>query len=481
MRASGQEPAQQPQNPVPLAQPLAPVVGAAEEVNPAAENPQQLGLPPTPVGIPAALAPTEFGPAGALAPLGGRVTKVGVSLGLGETDNVSLAPTDTQAQTIATAGVNFDIRRLGSRVDADLVGDFAYLYYVQHAYDHQLVGRFDGIVDGKLIPDMLTWVVQDSYGEAALNALTPTVPTNLEHVNEFATGPDLMLRPAIDTLVRLGARYAVTDYEISPFDGHRFVETAVLERELSRASKISLNADFEQVKFVNTELNTNFDRRKFYASYDITGARTLISAQLGAAQVNQAGYWETTPLLQLLVTRQLSATMSINVSAGHQYTDASDSFRNLRAGAAGGIVISPTVAISTANYLSNYVAAAWNVDLRRTYASVTFHYERDTYLQQSQFDSRFTNLELRGGRHLSSTLRAELIGTYSRVQYTETDSTQNYVQVGAGAVYQAASNLDVQLHYLHSLARPGPSAPGTEIAPYDENRIFVFVTYRPLM
>ncbi len=117
----------------------------------------------------------------------------GVDAGIGESDNVTLAPTDKVSQTIATTDVDFALKEQSRRFDVDAKGDFSYLDYLQNAYDSQVIGRFDGLGQAALIPDRLTWVLQDDFGQAALDPYTPMTPTNLENVNYVSTGPDLVL------------------------------------------------------------------------------------------------------------------------------------------------------------------------------------------------------------------------------------------------------------------------------------------------
>ena len=75
------------------------------------------------------------------------------------------------------------------------MGNFSYLDYLQNAYGNQLIGRFDGMAHFRdSFRERLTWVLQDDYGQAALDPFAPTTPTNLENVNYVSTGPDLAMR-----------------------------------------------------------------------------------------------------------------------------------------------------------------------------------------------------------------------------------------------------------------------------------------------
>jgi hypothetical protein len=115
----------------------------------------------------------------------------GVDAGVGESDNVTLVASGKVSQTMALADVDFDFKEQSRRLDVDAKGYFTFLDYLQHAYSSQLIGRFDGAAHLALIPERLTWVLQDDFGQAALDPYTPLTPTNLENVNYLSTGPDL--------------------------------------------------------------------------------------------------------------------------------------------------------------------------------------------------------------------------------------------------------------------------------------------------
>ncbi|HMH88089.1 MAG TPA: hypothetical protein VK523_05580, partial [Steroidobacteraceae bacterium] len=159
---------------------------------------------------------------GLASPTRAATVDYGVDVGIGETDNVNLTPTDKVNQTMAVTDIDFAIKQQSRRLDLNAKGDFSYLDYLQNAYGAQLVGRFDGQAQLALIPERLTWTFQDSFGQAQIDPFTAVTPTNQEHVNYASTGPNLFLRLGPLGFIDVTARYARTDYETSPFDSNRF-------------------------------------------------------------------------------------------------------------------------------------------------------------------------------------------------------------------------------------------------------------------
>jgi len=230
------------------------------------------GVGSTVAELPGAMVPPES--ASDLGPEPAEFTRYGVAAGIGETDNVNLAATNPKSQTLAAANLDFGLKRSGSRLDATAFGNFTDLYSLEGAYGNQVLGRFDGLALAKLWPDHLNWMIGDAYGEEQTDPFSAMTPLNLQRVNVFQTGPQLMLHPSDATFVNFSAGYSRITYQRSPFDGHNFLGSLEAGRELSALSKLSLVVEAESLRFDNTIFNTNYDRRQAYAHYLIEGART---------------------------------------------------------------------------------------------------------------------------------------------------------------------------------------------------------------
>ncbi len=411
---------------------------------------------------------------GALPAERSQTINFGASLGIGETDNVFDTPTDHRAQTIAILGVDFGWLRTGSALDANVVGNFNYLDYLQHAFSSQLLGRFDGSTSLSLFSDHLKWFLQDDFGDGQLDPYEPATPANLEHINALTTGPELTLRPLSDTVVQLGARYSLSTYETSPLDGHRLSENMLLERLLSSNSNLALGADLEQLRFDNTVVNTDYDLDRFYFRYDITGARSHIAATVGETQANDGGKWVATPLIEFAVSHQLSSRTSLSVTGGRELTDAGDAFNGLRSGAAGGVAVA-AAAETSSDYLRNYVTAGLQLKGERTTIGVTANWERDTYTVDSVFDVTNGSLELLLNRQLSDLLSGGVFGALQQSRYFNQDGEINSHIIGVNLTWRAGRTLYVDGRYSHNFQGTFGGGFG-----YSSNVFFVTVSYRPL-
>ena len=435
---------------------------------------------------------------GLASPTRAATVDYGVDVGIGETDNVNLTPTDKVNQTMAVTDIDFAIKQQSRRLDLNAKGDFSYLDYLQNAYGAQLVGRFDGQAQLALIPERLTWTFQDSFGQAQIDPFTAVTPTNQEHVNYASTGPNLFLRLGPLGFIDVTARYARTDYETSPFDSNRFSASLAVGRQFSASSSVSINASSERVLFENTLLNTDFNRSSAYAHYELQGARTTLSANLGVTKADQDGASVTGPLAKLELSRQLSSAAKLTFTVGRDLTDASTSFNGTGGvGGAGGVGITPggslggnntapggalngisttPAAVTSANYTVTYATVGWDYVRNRTTFGLAGRWEKDSYDGLPQLDVSRGDAEIRVERKLNRAFSAQLLGSIYRTEYGQTNFAETDGRVGGALTFRQGRGLEVRLRYDHTSRIASGSGSGSG---YSENRAFLTIGYRP--
>jgi hypothetical protein len=430
----------------------------------------------------------------------GTTSSYGVDVGVGETDNVTLVTTDKVSQTIATADADFTLKQQTGVFDDNLKGQFAYFDYLQHAYNSLLVGRFDGVADYSLIPQRLIWSVQDNYGEASLDPFAAQTPANLQYVNSFSTGPELDFRPGGATFLQLIARYERAQYQTSPLDSNRFLASFEWGVPLSPRSTVAFNANSERVLFENTGVNSDFDLSSAYASYEIHGARTDLTARLGLTRVDQQGTAASGGLANFELDRRVSLATTLSLSAGRDLTDALASFSNLQPGASGGITTAQA-AVSSSVYTLSYAQLAWRFARNRTIVGLSARWENDQYSNDLQADvvgitqpvateanSSALDSSRRGGEfnleeRLTRILSAQFLGSYYDQQYPHAnfaitaDSTRyEDSRLGMSLIFRPGRALDIRLRYQHIDRVISGVNSGTG---YRDNVVFLTVGYRP--
>jgi hypothetical protein len=412
----------------------------------------------------------------------------GVDAGIGESDNINLTQTDKVSQTMAIADFDFTSKEKGSRLDEDIVGDFTYLDFLQHAYGGELLGRMDGSLRYALVPESLTWTLEDNWGQAQLSPFSPLVPTNQENVNYLSTGPDWYAHLGSTNFMDVGARYSRADYTVTPISNDRLLGSLQLGHEISASSSLSLNVSVERVLYENTTLNTNYDLGNAYVRYELHGSRTDFSVNLGVNRVTQDGLSDTGLSTQLELKRKISDAASITITGGRELTDASAGFNSLQSSNAvnavnvNSVVTNAPAAITSDIFLRDYVVAAWNYERHRTTLGLSARWEKDDYVNQSQYDGTRTRLDINVERQLTHALSAQVFGNVYQSRYdhdlfvvTDTGYTEEDGLYGLSLALREGRGLEIRLRYDH-LSRDITAGAGTG---YAENRIFLTVGYRP--
>ena len=411
---------------------------------------------------------------------------LGIDVGVGASDNIYEVQSPRTSEIMPTAGLDLALHRQGTVLEADVTGLFSYYDYLRGSYSNDVFGRLDGMVKLSLVPERLVWVTQDSFGQEALNLFQPETPSNREYVNFISTGPDLSLRLGEQGFMRLGARYANVHYQTSPFDSNRPSETFAIGRDLSANSAISLNVDAEQIRFDNTTRativngvsyppNADFDRRQAFFRYEARGARTALAVNLGATETDETAGWHSKPLFEAELTRRLTPYTNLSLSVGQELTDAAEGFSNLRPGATGGIVLAPVSGTSD-SYLARYVSGAWRLERDRTTIALSDRYEEESHSVASSLDVKHNDLELNIGRRLTPKVGVQLLGSMITDNYYNQHFESNDHLAGAALVVQPAREVEVRLAY----DRAWRTASGVGSARFEENRIFLLLTYRPI-
>jgi hypothetical protein len=431
----------------------------------------------------------------------------GVDAGLGETDNVSLVPTNKVSQTIATFDADFDVKHQSSRVDVDAKGNFSDFNYLQGAYGNEFLGRFDGVVHLALIPQRITWVLQDDFGQAALDPFVPTTPGNFEDINYVSTGPDFALRMGGTGFLDASLRIARAMYQTSPFNSNRVLGNLAAGLQLSARSSVSLNGVAERVLFDNTVVNGDFDRSSAYVRYEIQGARTNLAVDLGATKISQnassgtstvvlgqnglpttvpvtipqAAYSTTGPLARIAITRNVSSSISLTVSGGRELTDGISSFGSIQGGAIGVVGTVPAL-LTSSSYAADFGSVGWRFERNRTAIGVSAHWEKDIYISQPQFDLTRVGGEIKVDRKLSRAFALQVLGRYYKNDYpngtllTLAGGSPKYDDglVAAILSWRQGRALEVRLRAEYGSRNTAGVDEG-----YRETRAFLTVGYRP--
>jgi hypothetical protein len=255
--------------------------------------------------------------------------------GITASDNVTRSPDKVSDQVLSVGGTGAFFRDEG-RLRANVRGSAWYEHYLQDTYKGELLGSLAALVRYDLIPERISWTLEDTYGQTTTNQFQPATPGNRSNANFFSTGPDFTLRLGQTSGLRVGGRYEMSTFEDGQqLDEERVRANAGLFHRLSGTTTVSLNASASQTDFKNGQVQLGdgqtadgYDIREGYGRLEMRRARYTVSLDGGVTQVEQKGVQEESPLLRLSFYRRLTPSLNLNLSGGQEYRSGGDILRD---------------------------------------------------------------------------------------------------------------------------------------------------------
>jgi hypothetical protein len=402
-----------------------------------------------------------------------------VTVGVGEADNVFLAPSNRTSDTIFLQGVEFSWHDKQSRLTADVDADLNYLEFVNHSFNNQLVGNFLGGARFALVPDLLYWDLGDNFGQGRVNPFEQITPANQENINYASTGPELILPlGGSETLLDVQARYGRVSYQVSPLDSTRTSGQVGLLRMLSANSNVSINVRDEHVVYSNDVVNQDYSRQDAFLRFDAKGVRTTVDIEVGASKLRDPVAPSTGVMASVEASRKISPSSTLAASYSHQYSDAANSFV-LGQTLSGAYQVTPqTVTQQGAPFKSDMGNLAWNFQKERTGLGLGVTYYKDVYqpalATQRVFSSNDNRTELDGhvSRQLTPTLQVTLFDHFTRENFTGTLGSFTENEADLRLAWRPARRITVTFDYSHDTRTS--NLPGTN---YVDNRLWFTIGY----
>jgi hypothetical protein len=402
-----------------------------------------------------------------------RATEPGyqISAGVIETDNVQLAPGGTRDTIIEQEGslIWHEQRPLFS---ADVDADLSHLTYVPRTFSDQVIGNFIGQARFALVPQALFWNISDNFGQGVSDPFAAVTPENRENINYFSTGPQALLPLGSQAdLLDLNATYGRTYYQKSDIDNQRFGGGVGYVHRLSATTEVSLNLHDERVDYSNDVLNPDFSQAEAFAHLDSKGSRTTLSADLGYNRLSGLGSSTGSVLARAEVSRKISASSTVSLSAGHEYSDAVSAFQISQV--LGGANLNTQQTVQAGGpFTATFETAGWNFFRSRTGFGLQLSHFKDAYVQGSSLDDTRTQIDGNISRLLTPTIRIVLAESYYRQVFTSSVGSATQIMTDARLTWQMSRRLSMAFDY--NLAKRHADIADTG---YTENRIWLSIAY----
>ena len=212
-----------------------------------------------------------------------------VGLRVEHQSNISLLPGDDIEDLVISPFLDFNINRRGSQWQLEASGNLLYATYLEDNFDSEYRGILNARFEYQILPDRLSWIVEDNLARAAINTFSVQNPNNQQQTNTFSTGPDLSIRlNSRDSLV-LGARIQDFYSDRDDTDSTSESVSAVLTRQSSASRSYFLNLSATSLDFDEASFGIDgFDQLDaaigFLQAFTIGGATHSVSLSGGYSE-----------------------------------------------------------------------------------------------------------------------------------------------------------------------------------------------------
>lgn len=408
-----------------------------------------------------------------------------IDVGVEDNDNVTYTAIDPIAQRYLRAGLGFAITQDVSALQMSLTGRAEYRNYQDDAFGSTVDGQLAGLVNWVALPDRLFVTAEDSLSVQPVNVLAPDAPGNRQQVNVFSLGPTLLFSMPAAMQGRAELRYVDNDAEITDEFNSQHVSLALRAiKELSQTSRLSMNAQVQQVDFDNDIVARDYDRYDLFARYSRSLAHFELGADFGYSRIDyRRGESRSDPLLRLDAEWNPSQNSQFTASASSQFSDtATDALRGVEAGSPSGASDTPAEVpgqILTGDAVVN--ASPYEVrslDLGYAYTGTRLHFAIAPYVQKRNYvDSDEFDQKSRGGRFdlewvARPQLTLGLYATHDNLDYTVLDREEKTSRLGATLRYRWTRHLGLNLQWERY--KRESSEPGQDL---EQNIVYLSVSY----
>jgi hypothetical protein len=260
-------------------------------------------------------------------PSTGMAAGVNYEVGLGylHSDNINFSETDPFSEDVALATLRFAAFRDASAYRMRARGSLQYLDYLGGSYPDEVRGDFAGQINWILLPGSLEWVFEDYLSNEPIDILTGLVPSNVQQVNLFVTGPSFYHRFGDATKAQVDLRYTDTQaQETDDFDGDRVMLAARIIREVNPTNTISGHLEASTVSFNNEAATPDYRRYDGFVRYQRKLPVTDLQLDLGYTQLDpsEANDSASAPLVRAEMLWHATPRISLNGRFEYQFADA---------------------------------------------------------------------------------------------------------------------------------------------------------------
>ena len=217
----------------------------------------------------------------------------------------------------------------------DLAGTAGYLKYLNSAYPSHAIASIDGQAQYTVLPRVLFWNANETFGQATTNVLAGPSTLNSTNINMFSTGPEFILPITYLWHLRFNASAGRTIYQNNTYPNDtRLDGSAALVHDISRYTNAALEGTYEKILYSSTGLYPGYPYSGYsleaaYLQWSLEGYRNNLSVDAGEGFITQSARTTASPMIHVNIEHRFTPHLSGALLLAHDQTDTAAQFNHL--------------------------------------------------------------------------------------------------------------------------------------------------------
>ncbi len=389
-----------------------------------------------------------------------------------------------QEDTTVSPYFGFNFRETNSTLDAHIDFLVTHEEYVDDTFSSLDLFDITAFADWSIVPQRFVWAFDDYATTQQISAIDASNPDNLQTVNVFSTGPDLILSEGVWSALgklRLGSTTYSESGEDSIFYGGSFAVT----REINEYSRVATGVIYRTNDFDEEGLS-DYDVGKVFAEYsrDLPAGKLLTGIGASYADINNEKD-DTLPYFKLLLSYTPTGFFTIDLSAVNEFSD--DAGRAYDATASRQVSQNNEVGSTLAGTRQPGVYRSRNLSLagRYTTSLVSFalrgFYTEESFVEGGRFDveagtgfdTEEAGIAANMTRLLSERMALNIGGMYKETDYPQQNFTDEELNASASLDYRISRKLFIGVGVLREERKSNVAT-----REFDDDVIFFSLAYK---
>jgi hypothetical protein len=367
--------------------------------------------------------------------------KPGVGVGLEYTDNAKLTSDDQVDDLIAVGYIGAQLEENDGPVTANITAALNHHRYTKDTFEDRRYFNLGANVGWEMIKDRFDWFLRDAYRQRPINSADPNTPDNIQDVNFFNFGANMVYPFLARQTFTLRPEYQ-NSYLEQATDSQQISLFASWNYQVNSVTYIGLNASIRTIDYDNPFIaDVTFSSIFFAASG--SRARSEYTANLGTTYVNRSngqGTEEFAGNLDWMVN--LTSRSRVRAFISTDLTDTRNAV--VRATVDPGLGDSVDIQVTT-DVIRNQVMTLGYHRQDGTLKSGLTGALRQLNYSETPNDRKIISLNAAFNYPVTALLISGLYARYNNTDYIDAGRTDNNYTVGGNVKYQLSRNLNSSL------------------------------------